>query len=96
MKTFIAALALTALLTPSFASADLFHTTTRTTRDADVQYETQTSLESPFLRSEARVRETTIVKTYKPAPSDTDYTSNFVNPGTVETSTEVREYTTIR
>ncbi|MEZ0261760.1 MAG: hypothetical protein ACAH80_12175 [Alphaproteobacteria bacterium] len=95
MKTFIAALALTALMIPTIASADMI-TTTRTTRDGDMTIQTQSASESPFAGSYSRVRETTIVKTYKPAPSDTDYSSNFVNPGSVETSTEVREYTTVR
>lgn len=95
MKKLIAALALTALLTPSLASADMI-TTTRETRDGDVRIYTQSASESPFAGDYTRVRETTVVKTYKPAPSDTDYSSNFVNPGTVETETEVREYTVFR
>ena len=70
MKTLIAALALTALLTPSSASADMT-ITTRETRDGDRIY-TQSASESPFAGDYTRVRETTVVKTYKPAPSDTD------------------------
>jgi hypothetical protein len=100
MKKLIVTLALVAMMTPALASADTITTTTRNVSDSDmVDYNvrTQSVSESPFAGNYMmKTRETTTIKKFKPAPSDTDYTSNFVNPGTVETQTEVNEYTTIR